>query len=295
MKNLLCPIELNSNDQHLVAYAEQLGSLLQAHVYFLHVMQPQLDAAGAALMGIPMPLDNTNDATTRAIEFEAALASRPNLQSSLTLTSGILQEEIMRMAEEINADLVLMGSQHQKQKLGMWFENHAVDFISKRKFPLLSVPIHFDETAARSNEIVFATDFDRINEWDVLDIFTEIAQSWKSKVNVFTVRSSKVDSEIALNEKDMFERFQSYFSPLTTELHHAYAANEIMDAIEKFAERKKAKLIVMVSHDLGFLGRLFHKSISQQMVVYSKIPLLIIPDKKLEENAIGVTNSWSNL
>jgi nucleotide-binding universal stress UspA family protein len=64
-------------------------------------------------------------------------------------------------------------------------------------------------------------------------------------------------------------------------------------AIEDFAKMKNADLVMMVTHERGWLEDLFHKSITKDMTLHSNVPFMTIPDHHVAEfNKSYNANYW---
>ena len=76
-----------------------------------------------------------------------------------------------------------------------------------------------------------------------------------------------VDSEWA-DKKFQFEN--------TPFLMNSVECGDVGEGLERFANEKRADLIVMTTGKRSFFEEMFHRSITQKMVYNTKIPLLVM-------------------
>ena len=53
---------------------------------------------------------------------------------------------------------------------------------------------------------------------------------------------------------------------------------DVSKSINKFMSDNDAEMVAMVRHDVGFFDRIFHPSITKQMVLHPEHPMLILHD-----------------
>jgi len=130
MKCILVPIDFSDVTPPVIDLARQLARALGAEVHLLHVKEFTAaampgtlgyDLAGmpelAPMSGVPgfesMPETIPEDEghTSKLAKWQAQIA-QDGIKVSLHEPTGTVAEEILNQADELNADLIVMGTQH---------------------------------------------------------------------------------------------------------------------------------------------------------------------------------------
>jgi nucleotide-binding universal stress UspA family protein len=112
IRTILVPHDFSAHSHAAYARAEQLARLSGASIHLLHVVNsPMLHAvtpAGPLHLALP-------DVVTKAARLEAAellheIASHSRCQVAVHVSEGLPADEICELAEEVAADLIVMGT-----------------------------------------------------------------------------------------------------------------------------------------------------------------------------------------
>jgi len=142
IRKILCPIDLGPCADHALAYAAELAEKLSAELTVLYAVPDLLPMMPDATM--PMPVSPT-DTTELLANGRAALAerlavltvSRLNPKSEVRL--GSADTEIVEVAKEIGADLIVIGT-HGRTGLAHFFLGSVAEKIVRTApCPVLTV------------------------------------------------------------------------------------------------------------------------------------------------------------
>lgn len=155
---------------------------------------------------------------------------------------GGLMETINDIADEYNADMIVMGTNgdhdHVKQ------ETNTSELIQNAKCTVLVVPVdgHYD----RINKVALACDFNTIKDSNVLKDFWTLARKMKAQVRiVFVNAEGKEVTEFWNQEVDKTMSF--YFEDLEYE-YDILHGNDIEEQLRTYVKQKHIDL-------LGFIPR----------------------------------------
>jgi K+-sensing histidine kinase KdpD len=172
-----------------------------------------------------------------------------------------------------------------------WFESNTAEIIERRKVPVLAIPADYRGKIEPNTEFVFATDFNDINNWEIMNVFRLLAKKLEARINVFYVHESNLEKDRKENENSKVHDMKNYFEGLSVQLHHS-SKTDVVEAVNKFATLHKASLIMMIAHDRSWLSDLFHKSVTKEMSLYTQVPFLSLPDKHVEMNKSAAVSYW---
>ena len=208
-----------------------------------------------------------------AKEAVAKLQSDYGIRASSIVRLGFPSEEIESIIEDQPVDLVVMGMKGMG-KLEKMMGSTTTAAIKKVDKPLLVVPE--DATYRDIKQVTYATDFSYKVDFHVYAPMMELIKAFQSQLHVVHVqknpeelKSSEIAGEIQLDPA---------FSDISHEFH-VVTDNEVKHGIQSYLETHKTDLLVMVTHEHGFLSRLFGRSHTKAMVYDTHVPLLVLKDK----------------
>jgi len=186
---------------------------------------------------------------------------------------GIPSDEIKAIAEEKNADLIIMAVSGEGAS-GKFIGSTTLNTIQKAKQSVLVVPKN--ASFAGISKITYATDLsfsDNPNIFNTLDSFISVFKSDLHILHVQIPGKSVEDDSIAKQKlDDTFKQVKHEFTIIQAE--------SIMHGINEFTVKNNTDLLVMTAHRHNFLERIFGKNYTREMVHETRIPLLILHDKE---------------
>jgi nucleotide-binding universal stress UspA family protein len=143
MKKILLAVDNEDGTNELLDYAGKMASLYGATLYILHIAQPNPEFVGYDVGPEYIRLDAARqyrDEHRWVQDLAKQLESR-NVDARALLIQGYVAEEILKQAEDIEADLVICGSHKNGFFYSLFMENTAVELSKKSKRPLLVYPM----------------------------------------------------------------------------------------------------------------------------------------------------------
>jgi universal stress protein A len=136
-KQLLIGVDLGDGSAQVVERGLEIAAYYGAKACLLHVVEfIPLDPAGEALLPSPVDLEDEmiNAARTRLEALSARFAGR--LEARLEV--GIIKLEILRVAAESHADLIVLGS-HERHGLALLLGSTEKAILHKAHCDVLAV------------------------------------------------------------------------------------------------------------------------------------------------------------
>lgn len=281
MKKIIVPIDFSDCSLNAVRYATSFAKLINAELMVLYVHVPDVIVNATPawqpyvdIMPLPQMIHDQ-------VSNVKQLVKDKGVNVHCYIKEGALTENLKDIAQSKHADLVIMGTQGVNYGYNSIWGSNTSNLIEEKSIPVLAIPENYKGELEKGAEIVFATDFKSTDF--IPDYFIELSKDINATINVFYVTEPYRDEEALAYEKKEFEFVQSLFEGTKVVLSHSYKEN-LIHAVEDFATKKHASMIVMIGHQRGFLGNLLHSSVTKKMALHTHVPFFAIPDEKIEVN-----------
>ncbi len=142
-KLILSPVDFSETSTHALETAIELANNLGAKLHLLHVYQIPAFAISEADLATPVDVSIQEDYEKRLEQQLDDLArkySNKGVEIDTTLTEGIPYIEIVETADEINADMIILGTHGRTGLAHMLLGSVAERVVRSSKVPVLSVP-----------------------------------------------------------------------------------------------------------------------------------------------------------
>ena len=278
MKKILIPTDLSPNAGNAIRYTLNFCKNFPAELIFLHATHPMLDLPDTSLEFYdPIVFQDEKEqlnfvrANLNKI-FEEEKIDQENLNFSIELRIGFAADEIVRVAEELNCDLVIMGTQGATGLGKLFLGSITYSVIKKTEIPVLAIPSNYSYKAI--DKIVFATDYEGISNKKTLTPLFDLANAFDAKVLMFHAIEAKEPIAAYIEELQVWKTEKNF--------HHVKHTNsiatceDVTQGIMEFADENDASIIAMIPHSYNFFTNLIHKSKTKEIALESKVPLLIL-------------------
>ena len=160
MKRVLVPIDFSDVTPQVIDLARQLAKALDAEIHLVHVKELTAAAAPgmlgyglagmpelAPMAGVPVPgfepvpetLPEDEGQTSKLAKWQAEIA-QDGIKVSLHEPTGTVAEEILNEADELNADLIVMGTHGHGAMYNLLVGSAAKAVLKQSTRPVLLVP-----------------------------------------------------------------------------------------------------------------------------------------------------------
>lgn len=138
-RRILCPSDFSPGSRRALQYAIAVASPVHAEIVILHVLQLPLPAEDTAMPVWMPPEPGLRTALLERMAGFAAPAEAAGLVTRLELHEGDPADEILEAADDLEADLVVMGS-HGRRGVVRWvLGSHATRVRELARCPVLTV------------------------------------------------------------------------------------------------------------------------------------------------------------
>lgn len=147
IKNILVAVDFHESVNTLLAYAESLAEKFNAKIWLLHVADPEPDFVGYE----PGP-QYIRDLKAEEYRDEhrnlQALCDgfiQKNINAEALLIQGPTVEMILKEAEELRADLMIVNTHKHGFFFNLFSESVSLELFKKSNIPLLTIPVEEDD------------------------------------------------------------------------------------------------------------------------------------------------------
>ena len=273
MKTILFPTDFSENAVHASRYAGMLTKLFDANIVLLHAYHVPMVPAYNASFEMADPISETEnvvkeDMKAFAVEFMRS-SNIPVERVTQQIEYGFAAEKTIEVAEEIKADMIVMGTEGASDVFDKWLGTHAQEVMKTAMCPVFiipkNVPIDYPQ------RILYAADFkdDEINATQkVLDIAKPLGATCKI-VHIHEEFEPNIGHVVEETIKELEANFKD--DDITVQQFHR---DDTIEGLETYMKTYQPDVLAMAIHEKTFLESIFSSSKSQHFIQEAKIPML---------------------
>jgi len=190
---------------------------------------------------------------------------------------GTLVNEVKQILKNEEIDLLVLPVSDKEEENKRMLSIISDEIFEQNNTSLLITP--FNKPFEVINNIVFATDLKKLNHSKLyLSDIKKYANIFDAKIHFLHISKSK-----SVTLPDDIEAYRLIMDFLKKEKEHSFEtiySENIGDGLKAYLSNNKINLLTVVKHKHYFLENLFHKSLSKQISLKSKIPTLVMREKK---------------
>lgn len=288
MKRILVPTDFTEQSKNALEFAYQLAKRINTEIELLHVLDVPGHDTDSGLDNIAISGEASGSGGMDEIYFAKLLektesrleeiVSDPafgDVKMFFKMQTGTPYKKILSETGDGKADLIVMGTSGVSNWEEAFVGSNAERVVRKAKCPVFTVQNKVD--VGKIKNIAYASDF-KFNHPHLIDLIKEVSGFMKAKVHLVKINTPsnfKTDKENYAMLRSFAE--ESKFSDYEL---HIYNHTEEEDGIIGFAEAFDMHMIVMATEGKSGFSRLLEGSIAEDVVNYSKIPVLTYRTEK---------------
>ena len=262
--------DLSSAAQVALAYTTNLAALLNGHLVLLHVYQDPLLAPEAVLVAAPAAVVSRQEIMTELMRWTRRLAVPAEAEMSVD-TLGLAVFDVVQRRQPM---LLAMGREHPENLLDRFISSLALPVLHDARYPLLLVPEEWTDTALPTR-LVVAADDDPFWLTQPSRAVAPLLAVLKPTTTVVHVANADGPSQADVGLEAV--RRTGMFGPITNNSLYEVREEAPADGILHAAAELDAQLIVVLARPHTFVGGLFHRSVTAQLLRRSHRPVLVLP------------------
>ena len=274
MKNILVPIDFSKKSEFASKMAARIAKKSNSVIYLLHIIELPtgvVDMGPASSFSIPESMLYLRKIRERILEFKNSFFSE-STQVHYAIKLQTPYEGILKYADKINADLIVMGSKGQSEFEEIIIGSNTEKVVRTAKMPVIVVKK--DNEKFRMKNLIFASSFKNEDKKEVFRKFLEFANHFDSKIHLLKINTpTKFESTQEATEK--IETFIEGFD-LPKYSINIYNDALIEKGILNFANNIDADLIALSTSGRTGLSHLFSASVTKSLSKKALKPILTI-------------------
>ncbi len=280
-KNIV--VATDFSDASLVAYhyAHQLASHFQADLKVVHVFQIFINAARPELTefapSIPElqafneeRMSNFIQETKDVSEGNTLVANRVKVTSEVKL--GFAGECLIEISNDPSVDLLVLGTAGDKSWFDRLLGSVSVEVSQGAHCPVLLVPQKADFQGIHN--ILYGASDDSAKP-NTLRIAVDWAKYFKSSLHFVHVNTESND-ELSEPTRHFFSHYIEQYAQGMPHKITSVKAQSAMKGIWNYSSKNDIDLVVVVSHHRDFWAKFNHHSVSKDLSLHTKLPILYL-------------------
>jgi nucleotide-binding universal stress UspA family protein len=164
IKRILCPIDFSEFSRHALDQAHAIAEWYEAEITVLHVVSVSRPLTPAAAMPeaayVPLPPADLQEIAEEVRRFSASPTPSRGPGPKVVVSEGIPSREIVRHAEALPADLLVMGTHGRSGFERLFLGSVTEKVVRSTQVPVLTVPPPVDQpTTVRYKTILCPIEF----------------------------------------------------------------------------------------------------------------------------------------
>jgi nucleotide-binding universal stress UspA family protein len=278
VKKILFPTDFSPTAQNAFKHCLILADYYQAKIEVLHVVFPEYAAMDVPVVSMATTREKVDAAVPVMHSFlELGLSQTqalytfqaiPRVEEKVEI--GIAVGTIVKLANEQDADLIMMGTKGSHNTLEKAFGSVSTGVIEQAKCPVMLIP-EFAQWKP-THIVAYASDLsesDPYHFWKAAEMLTP----FHPLLHVINIHKGDAHDQIAIDE---LKKIFSNNTPAVKISFHQEKHDSITDGLEVFVDNYGVDLLVMYSPHRSWVERWFHHSQTRDVAFTTRIPLLVI-------------------
>jgi nucleotide-binding universal stress UspA family protein len=280
MKKILIPIDFSENAINAIKYALELFKDEFCKFYILHAYQEDI-----YLSTVPVTKEIIKE-VIRAVGKDSQLQLNNTLKQIKKLSknskhvfkiisaNNILVDEVDRIVEEKNIDLIVMGTRGKTNNKKLTFGSHTLQVLKYVKCPVLVIPESYIYKVP--NHILFATDYSMPYQKRELELLGEIASDNNSIIDLLYISDG---NNLSIRQ----ESNQSFIKEnlRNTKVHFKIAKDKnISNEIYAYIKNYETDILVMINRRHSFLENILFQDNVDKISLFIDIPFLALQNMR---------------
>lgn len=273
MKTILFPTDFSSNALHASQYAGMIAKRMNATVVLLNVYsiptiseyQLPNEIENFINLNKSLAADNLREFTVKFIEKTGLSEDRVKQR----IEYGYIADKILDTAHEIEADMIVMGTQGASNILDKWLGTNAGNVMKTAECPVWIVPKY--AVIEYPQKILYAADFQEDELLATNKIMT-IAKLFGAVCHVVHI-NDYFEMNVAHHLENTVHQLKNEFDKEQVTVTNLRRAN-IIEGLETYIKTHKPDVLALAVHEKSFLSKIFDTSITEHFVEEANLPIL---------------------
>lgn len=271
IKHILYPTDFSDNAKNALPYLVDLVKKTGSKLTLLHVASLPVVPPVGAYTTIDQTVINTAEGEhqhakirLQNILIENGLTDQAN---ECVVKVGNVTDEILDTLKDESIDLIVMGTKGESAEKGLFMGSIAKAVIQDSSCPVMAIPDAADFSEIK--HIVYATDLQH-DESTKVGHLVRIAKLFGARLTVLHIDH---DEEVKEWSQDLLMDIINEANYENIRFEELVGADPAQ-AINDFVNIHQADILAMTTHTTTLFDKLFHRSLTKEMLLHTEIPLI---------------------
>jgi nucleotide-binding universal stress UspA family protein len=270
VKTILFATDFTEDAAQAYIYALKVAAQTGAELHLLHAIEEPFDFATR--------VEETVDAIKEEAEahFDQLMLevqedeAYEDVQVESHIVRGKPYGVINQKADELGADLLIMGTKGESSIKRILYGNVTSDVILDAQTPIMTIPINSKKPYL--DRFLFATDF-RSKDMEALESTVMLAKAFDAEVHVLHVSEEK-DMDVDIRFRGFKDLIKEQIGYEKMFFHHT-EAERFSKGVSDFLEEYPISLMVLIRYKKVFLRTLLWANNTQELTYHTHVPMLV--------------------
>ena len=207
------------------------------------------------------------------LEDHARVAEDLSIKFDYRFVHGLFLDEIRKIAREEDVGFIVLPLSERKEINKRQLAIISDHVFEKNRVSLLVIPCEAKYRPIKN--IVFSCDLQKLNQYNLyLDDVIRLADVMDSNIHFLHV--SSLENAEKLENSEVYRLVKQQIEKNKRHLFSRAVGKNVIENVNRYVEEVNADMLVVVKHQHYFLDTLFHKSISNEISLNSRIPVLVM-------------------
>lgn len=268
MKKIIFPTDFSKASESARKVAIDFSLKNEAELYIVNIYQMPYVRSGSfsssLLDVIKKDSHNKMDALANSLKEQY-----PDLKLIDQCVLGDPIQAICDMSEEIEADMIVMGTHGASGIEEIFLGSNTQAVIKNSTVPVLAIPNGAEFKGV--NNLAFASDLNFENSNKAIKTIKTLTKQFDTHLNIIHFADFLEDSEASE------EKVNEVFKDVNYKYLEQLAAN-LERGIADYIKFEEINLFMMIHRKHNFWERLFSSSNSEKRAMHTKVPLLVLKE-----------------
>jgi len=276
MRTVLIPTDFSESASHAIDYALKLLKCERSNIYFLHAYADEVygpfktNGETSFEQQKETVKKNTDKSLKDLIKNLAVREHNPKHTYETLSAFDTLVDAVNDCVNQINVDLVIMGTKGQTADKKITFGSHTVQVFKYVQCPVLAIPLAYNYHQPK--KILFPTDYMLPYKRRELKLLYNLASQFKSEIHCLYIS----DFEDLSHRQIDNQRFLKESLSDTFLFFEICPAKNKAEAIMDYIKKNNINLLVMVNSRHSFFEDMLYRSTVDEIGLRLKLPLLVM-------------------
>lgn len=275
IEKILIPIDFSETSLLAIEHAAFTAQLFKAKLVLVHVMENHWSKFNivAPNISVESPSDIANAIETRLEDTAKDIRSKYGVESICITTKGRIDNEILSLTKEHNADLIIMGTHGTSGFVEFFVGSNAYKVVTQAECPVLSIQEHAKNLGFKN--ILLPIDHSDHSRQKAHQAIV-LAKHFSSTIHIVGLEESSdepVINKLKLQIDKLEEFIKNENIPTTKKI--IKTSNQAKTTTKTAKEVGADLILIMTDQDENITGRLMG-TYAQQIVNHSKTPVMSV-------------------